>query len=171
MGSPPFGGPATAEDPGNPAIKPNISAVSEAGNPGNLQRPWKWLPQKERALQNRQFVGFCEVPFISAVPEAGKSQGPWKWPSQKERTLQNRQLWAFVRIPSFQRSQRPEIHEIQKGLGNCFRQKKKTLQNRQLLGFSPFQRSEEPDIQEIQKGLGNGFRNRRGITKSTTFGL
>ena len=29
----------------------SISAVPEAGNPGNLEGPWKWLPQKERTLQ------------------------------------------------------------------------------------------------------------------------
>ena len=37
----------------------------------NPQGPWKWLPEKERALQNRQILGFCGVPSISAVPEAG----------------------------------------------------------------------------------------------------
>ena len=89
-------------------------------------------------LQNRQLLGFCEVPSISAVPEArnpGNPQGIWKWLPQKKRTLQNRQLlgffevpsisavlkaaqgglykidnfWAIVKFPPFWRSQRPEI--------------------------------------------------------------
>ena len=34
-------------------IDPSISAVPEAGNPANPKGPWKWLPQKERAVQNR----------------------------------------------------------------------------------------------------------------------
>ena len=35
---------------------PSISAVPEAGNPANPQGPWKWLPKKERTLQNRQIL-------------------------------------------------------------------------------------------------------------------
>ena len=65
--------------------------------------PWKWLPKKERALQNRQLLGFCGVPSISAVPEtgnAGNPQGPWKWLPEKERTLQNRQLLGFCGVLS-----------------------------------------------------------------------
>ena len=54
-------------------------------------------------LQNRQLLGFCEVPSISAVPEAGNPgipQGIWKWLPQKKRTLQNRQLLGFCEVPS-----------------------------------------------------------------------
>ena len=58
---------------------PSISAVPEAGTPGNPHGRWEWLPEKERALRNRQLLGFCGVPSISAVPEAGNPghpQGP-----------------------------------------------------------------------------------------------
>ena len=51
----------------------------------NPQGPWKWLPEKERALQN-QILGFCGVPSISAVPEAGnpgKSTGALEMASGK----------------------------------------------------------------------------------------
>ena len=47
-----------------------------AGNPGNPQGPWKWLPEKERTLQNRQILSSCGVPSISAVPEAGFPGNP-----------------------------------------------------------------------------------------------
>ena len=33
--------------------------------------PWKWPPEKERVMQNRQFWCFCCVPLISAALEAG----------------------------------------------------------------------------------------------------
>ena len=59
---------------------------------------WKWLPQKMRTLQNRQLLGFCEVPSISAVPKAAQG-GLYK--------IDN--FWAFVKFPPFRRSQRPEI--------------------------------------------------------------
>ena len=81
----------------------SISAVPEDGNAGNLQGPGKWLPEKERPLQNRQLLSFCGVPSISAVPEAGNPgnlQGPWKWLPEKERPLQNRQLLGFCGVPS-----------------------------------------------------------------------
>ena len=32
-----------------------------------------WLQEKERALQNRQLLGFCGVPSNSAVPQAGNA--------------------------------------------------------------------------------------------------
>ena len=123
-----------------------MSAVAEAGNPGNPQGPWKWLPEKQRTLQNPQILGFCGVSFISAVPETGNPgnpQQPWKWLPEKERALQNRQLlgfcggnpqgpwkwlpertglykvdkfWAFVGFPPFRRSQKLEIQEIHRGV-------------------------------------------------------
>ena len=43
--------------------KLSIFLKAPAGNQG----PWKWLPQKERTLQNRQLVGFCGVPFTWAA--------------------------------------------------------------------------------------------------------
>ena len=85
-------------------------------------------------LQNRQLLGFCVVPSISAVPGAENPQGIWKWLPQQKRALQNRQLLGFCEVPPFRRSQRPEIQEIHRGLGHGFR-KRRTLQNRQLLGF------------------------------------
>ena len=76
--------------------------VPEAGNPANPKGPWKWLPQKEQALRNRQLWGFCGVSSISSAPEAGNPANPkvlWKWLPQKERTLQNRQLLGFGGVP------------------------------------------------------------------------
>ena len=75
-------------------------------------------------LQNRQFLGFCEVPSISVVPEAGNPgnpQGIWKWLPQKKRPLQNRQLLGFCEVP---------LH-----FGGPKGRTRMTLQNRQLLGF------------------------------------
>ena len=37
-----------------------------------IQRGRKWLPEKERTLQNRQILGFCGVPSMSAVAEAAQ---------------------------------------------------------------------------------------------------
>ena len=76
---------------------PSISAVAEAGNPGNPQGIWKWFPQKKRT-QNRQLLSFCEVPSISAVPKAAQG-GLYK--------IDN--FWAFAKFPPFRRSERPEI--------------------------------------------------------------
>ena len=72
---------------------------------------------------NRQLLGCCGVPATSAVPKAGNldPKGPWKWLPQKERTLQNRQLLGG--LPPFRRSQKPEIQQIRRGLGNGFRKR------------------------------------------------
>ena len=89
-------------------------------------------------LQNRQLLGFCEVPSISAVPgtgNLGNPQGICKWLPQLKRTLQNRQLLGFCEVPSI--SAVPKARKSKKstrGLGHGFR-KRRTLQNRQLLGF------------------------------------
>ena len=145
---------------------PSMSAVAEAGNPGNPQGPWKWLPEKERTLQNPQILGFCGVSFISAVPETGNPgnpQGPWKWLPEKERALQNRQLLAFVGVPSFRRSQRPEIQEIHRGLGNGCRKgpdSTKSTNFRLLWGSLHFSGPKKLEIQEIHRGVRNGFRKR-----------
>ena len=53
---------------------PSISAVPEAGNPENPQEPWKWLPEKERSLQNRQVLGLCGVPLHFGGPRGRKSR-------------------------------------------------------------------------------------------------
>ena len=157
---------------------PSISAVPEAGNPGNPQGPWKWLPEKERTLQNRQVLGFCGVPSISAVPEAGNPanpQGPWKWRPGKgadsTKSTNFGLLWGS--FPPFQRSQNPEIH---RGLRNGFTEKKeRTLQNRQILGFCGV-----PSISAVPEA-GNPGKSTGALemasgkgadsTKSTSFGL
>ena len=93
---------------------------------GNPQGSWKWLPEKERTVQNRQILGFSGVPSISAVPEAGNPgnpQGPWKWLPEKERTLQNRQILGFCGVPSFSAIPEQEIQKIHRALGNGFRKR------------------------------------------------
>ena len=93
---------------------------------GNPQGPWKWLPEQERTLQNRQLLRFCRVPSISAVPEAGNPE--------IHRCLGNgfrkrsglykiNKFLVFVGFPFFRRSQKPEIQEIHRGLGNGFRKR------------------------------------------------
>ena len=52
---------------------PFISAVPEAGNPANPTVPWKWLPEKERALQHQQLFGFHGVPLHFSGPRSRKS--------------------------------------------------------------------------------------------------
>ena len=167
--------------------------MPEAGNPANPKGLWKWLPQKERALQNRQLLGFCGVPSISAVPQAGN-------PAIRRglgNGLQNRQLfgfcgevpsisavpeaghpadpkgpwykidnlWAFVGFPPFQRSKKPEIQQIPRGLGNCFRKRSglyKIDNFWAFVVFPPFQRSHTSRKSSNPRGW---------FTKSTTFGL
>ena len=63
-----------------PTIKDRTTKirVPEAGNPANPKGLWKWLPQKERALQNRQLLGFCGVPslhFLRSRYQKGKPPG------------------------------------------------------------------------------------------------
>ena len=70
----------------------------EAGNPGNPQGIWKWLPQKKRPLKIDNFWAFVKFPSISAVPKVAQG-GLYK--------IDN--FWAFVKFPPFRRSQRPEI--------------------------------------------------------------
>ena len=137
---------------------PSISAVPEAGNPGNPQGPWKWPPEKERTLQNRQVLGFCGVPSISAVPEAGNPgnpQGPWKWPPGKGAdSTKIDKFWAFVGFPPFRRPQKPEIQEIKMGLGNGFRKNGlyKIDKFWAFVGFPPFRRPQKPEIQGNPQG-------------------
>ena len=200
---------------------PSISAVPDAGNPGNpqgpwkwlralykidncwafvgfpgnLQGPWKWLLQKERTLQNRQLLGFCGVPSISAVLEAGNPrnpqgalemvsaksadsttfreagnpgnpQGPWKWLPEKERALQNQQLLGFCGVPSISAVPEAANPGHPQGLWKWLPEKERALQNRQLLGFCGVRRSQKLVIQQIYRGLGSGPDS----TQSTCFG-
>ena len=97
----------------------SISAVPEAGNPGNPQGPWKWLPEKERTLQNRQLLGFCGVPSISAVPEPEIQEihrGLGNGFRKRSGLYKIDNFWAFVGFPPFRRSQKPEIQEIHRAL-------------------------------------------------------
>ena len=129
--------------------------------------------QKERALQNRQLLGFCGVPSISAVPEAGNPanpKGPWKWLPQNERTRQNRQLWSSCGVPSphfgGSRSRKSSKSEgalemaSGKGAGSTT-----STTFRLLWGSPPFRRSQKPEIQQTRRGLGNGFWKRSGLYK------
>ena len=153
---------------------PSISAVPEAGNPANPQGPWKWLPEKERALQNRQILGFCGIPSISAVPEGGNPrnpQGPWKWLPEKKRTLQNRQILCFCGVPSISavptagnpgNPQKPWKWLPGKGADST-----KSTNFGLLWGSLHF--GGNPEIQEIHRGLRNGFRKRSGLYKIDKF--
>ena len=85
---------------------------SQSGNLGNSQGICKWLPQLKRTLQNRQLLGFCEFPSISAVPKAGNPRNPQvalDMVSAKGGLYKIDNFWAFPKFPPFRRSQRPEI--------------------------------------------------------------
>ena len=58
--------------------------------------PWKWLREKERASQNRQFWCFCGVP-----------------PFTRSGYCKIDNFGAFAGFPPFRRTWKPEIQEIQ----------------------------------------------------------
>ena len=69
-------------------------------------------------------------------------------------------------------SQKAEIQEIHRGLGNGFRKGSGLYKINEFwafVGFPLFRRSQKPDIQEIYRGLGNGFRKRSGLYKINKF--
>ena len=71
--------------------------------------------------------------------------------------------------PTFRRSQRPEIQEIYKGLGNGFRKRSGLYKIDNLsafVSFPPFRRFQRP---EIHRGLGNGLHKRSGLYKIDNF--
>ena len=122
---------------------PSISAVPEAGNPANPKGPWKWFPQKEQTLQNRQLLGFCGVPSLHIRRGLGNGF------RERSGLYKIESFWAFVRIPRsrksrksegaletqfppFRRSQKPEIQQIQPGPWKWLPQKEQAVQNRQL---------------------------------------
>ena len=95
-------------------------------NPGNRQGPWKWLPEKERTLQNRQLLRFCEFPPFrrSQKPEIQKLTGALEMASGKGAdSTKSTNFWFLWGSPFFRRSQKPEIQEIHRGLGNGFRKR------------------------------------------------
>ena len=75
-------------------------------------------------------------------------------------------------FPPFRRSQKPEIQQIRRGLGNGFRKRSglyKIDNFWAFVGFPSFRRSQKPEIQQIRRGLGNGFRKRSGLYKIDNF--
>ena len=134
--------------------------VPEAGNPANPKGPWKWLPQKERTLQNRQLWGFCGVPSISAGPEAGQPANP-KGLRKRSGLYEIDSFWAFVGfLPSISAVQEAGNPANPKGPWKWLPQKSglhKTDNFWTVVGFPPFRRSQKPEIQQIRRGLGNGL--------------
>ena len=101
--------------------------------------------------------------------------------------------FGLVGFPPFRRSQKQEIQQIHRGLGNGFRKRSglykidkfwafvgfhgfrkrsglyKIDKFCAFVGFPPFRRSQKPEIQETRRGLGNGFRKRSGLYKIDKF--
>ena len=151
---------------------PSISAVPEAGNAGNPQGPWKWLPEKGADSTKSTPFGLLWFPSISAVPEAGNAgylQGLGNGFRKRSELYRVDNFWAFLGFPPFQRPQKPEIH---RGLGHGFRKRSGLYKIDNFwvfVGFPPFRRFQKPEIQEIHRGLGNGFRKRSGLYKINKF--
>ena len=134
-------------------VSPSISAVSEAGNAGNPQGPWKWLPEKGADSTKSTPFGLLWFPSISAVPEAGNAgnpQGPWKWLPEKERTLQNQQILGFCGSLHFG--------------GHRSRKSSKSIGTLEMVSGS---RKSRISIGALEMASGK----RADFTKSTNFGL
>ena len=79
-----------------------ISAAFGGWKSRESKGPWKWLPDKERTLQNGRFCCFCGVPSFRQLSAAGNPtnhRGPWKWLPEKERTLRNGRFCCFCGAP------------------------------------------------------------------------
>ena len=143
-------------------------------NPGNRHGPWKWLPEKERTLQNRQLLRFCEFPPFrrSQKPEIQKLTGALEMASGKgadsTKSTTFGLLWGSLHF-GCPRAGNPGNPQ---GPWKWLPEKERTVQNRQILGFSGVPSISavlEPEIQEIHRGLENGFRKRSGLYKIDKF--
>ena len=145
-----------------------------AGNPKNPQGPWKWLPEKERTLQNRQNLGFSGVPSFSAVPEAGNPGNPPGPEMASGKGADSTKPTTFTLLwgsPPFRRSQKPEIQKstgaMEMASGKGADSTKSTTFG--LLWGSLHFGCPRAGNQEIHRGLGNGFRKRSGLYKIDNF--
>ena len=137
--------------------------------------PWKWLLEKERVLQNRQFWCFCGVPPSSAALEAGNPRNTrGLGNSGKERVLQNRRFWCFCGVPPISaalEARNPgNPTGLEMGSGKGAGIAKSTIFVLSW-GSPPFRRPWKPEIQEIQGALEMASGKGAGIAKSTIFVL
>ena len=100
--------------------------------------PWKWLQEKERVLQNRQFGYFCRVTLISAALEAGN---PRNTRGLGNGVLQNRQFWCFCGVSPISAALEAGNPRNTRVLGNGLRKRSgycKIDNFCAFMGFHPF---------------------------------
>ena len=145
----------------------------------NPQGPWKWLPGKERALQNRQILGFCEGSLHFGGPRSRKcrkSTGAWKWLPEKERALQNRQILGFCGVP-FLHFGGPRSRKSSKSTGALEMAFGKGADSAKSTNFGllwssfHFGGPRSRKFSKSTRGLGNGFRRRSGLYKIDRLGF
>ena len=82
-----------------------------AGNPGNPQGPWKWLPEKERTVQNRRLLWGSLHFGGPRSRKSKKSTGAGNGFRKRSGLYKIDKFWVFVGFPLFRRSQKPEIRK------------------------------------------------------------